>query len=92
MKPSTHHPWLYPPPLVYKAIGSSSCSLQLTPSPWSLTISLPYFFWPKQQKCRLEREQWCKASRNGDNSPKHLWPIVSRVDLGLKDRVLGGGL
>jgi hypothetical protein len=33
-----------------------------------------------------------KTSRNGENSPKHLWPTVSRVDPGLKDRVLDGAL
>jgi hypothetical protein len=46
------------------------------------------FILAKQQKCMLEREQWCKISRNDENSPKHLRPTVSRVDLGLKDRVL----
>jgi hypothetical protein len=50
------------------------------------------FILEKQQKCRLEREQWCKPSRNGENSPKHMWPTVSRVDLGSKDWVLDGAL
>jgi hypothetical protein len=31
-------------------------------------------------------------SRNGRNPPKHLWLTVSRVDPGLKNRVLGGSL
>jgi hypothetical protein len=31
-------------------------------------------------------------SRNGKNSPKHLWLTATRVDLGLKDRVLNGSL
>jgi hypothetical protein len=61
-------------------------------SPWSLTISSPYLLWQKQQKCRLEREQRCKTSRNCDNSPKQLWSTVIGVDSGLKDRVLGGTL
>jgi hypothetical protein len=91
MKRLTHRPWLSPR-LAYKAIGSSSCSLQLTLSPWSLTISSPYLFWKKQQKYRLESEQWCKPLRNSDNSPKHLWLTVNRVDLGLKDWVHGGAL
>jgi hypothetical protein len=50
------------------------------------------FILQKQQKYRLEREQWCKTSTNGDNSPKHLWPTMSRVFPGLKDWVLGGAL
>jgi hypothetical protein len=39
-----------------------------------------------------EREQPCKTLRKGENSPKHLWTIVSRVDPGSKDRVLDGAL
>jgi hypothetical protein len=50
------------------------------------------FILAKQQKCRLEREQQCKTSTNGENSSKHPWLTVSRVDPGLKDRVLGGAL
>jgi hypothetical protein len=51
------------------------------------------FFLAKTTEMHVrEREQWCKALRNGDNSPKHLWPTVSTVDSGLKDQVLGGGL
>jgi hypothetical protein len=30
--------------------------------------------------------------KNDKNSPKHLWLTASRVDLGIKDRVLGGSL
>jgi hypothetical protein len=68
------------------------CLLQSTPSPLSLTISWPYLFKKKQQKCELEREQQCKISRNGNNSPKHPWPTESRVDPGSKDGVLDGVL
>jgi hypothetical protein len=90
IEPSPHCPCLFPLLLVYKAIELMSCCLQLTPSPWSLTISSPYLFWQKQQKCRLQIEQQCKILRNSENSPKHLWPTMSRVDPGLKDRVLNG--
>jgi hypothetical protein len=31
-------------------------------------------------------------SRNGKNSPEHLWLTASRVDPGLKDRVIDGSL
>jgi hypothetical protein len=42
-----HRPWLFPPPLVYKTIESIGSFLQLTSSPWRLTISWPYCAWKK---------------------------------------------
>jgi hypothetical protein len=38
----------------------------------------------------LESEQWCKISKNGNNSPNNPWLTESSVDPGSKDRVLYG--
>jgi hypothetical protein len=95
MEPSAHRPWLFPPPLVYKAIRSMSCCLQLTPPPTPrhrVSLFLHHIYYSKNNRNAGQREQRCKTLRNGDNSPKHMWMTGSRVDPSSKDWVLSGVL
>jgi hypothetical protein len=50
------------------------------------------FILAKTTEMQVEERTTMQNIKNGENSLKHLWLTVSRVEPGLKDRVLGGAL
>jgi hypothetical protein len=61
------------PPASVQGHRVDVCLSPIDPLSMESHYFLAIFILVKQQKSRLEKEQRCKTSRNGDNSPKYPW-------------------